>query len=412
MSLTEKQIYDLSNMNVAAQNANLGEILSAGKAGGTTKVSVKVGKTTTGKPGTDALVENIGTETDVILSFTIPKGTDGKNGSNGKNGTTPKKGVDYFTSDDISEMIAAFDKIPREEPFFDTSDGCLYANGTHIVLDAGENDSVVMSYYNKDGLVTKTLTGVSIVYGGSKCLDGTVKNLASTSVIINGGTYHNVYAGSIGDSTVGVATMIINGGSFDAICGGSCAWDDDSKTTHMAAVGYSRLIVNNTDNIVGLLFGCGGTGYTTTGKSETTINGGRFQYVTAGSSNGMVGECSLTFGTDSRIMATSPEAKVLEGGCRGFIGQSNLYVNSGVIDAVYACVELDKKPVADIKRSCVEVTGGTIKTLGAGRVGDNQNPKNVFCSYSGSPVITTLNGDNMTVTMFHDLKEISEAVFK
>lgn len=182
MSLTEKQIYDLNNMNVAAQNANLGEILSAGGTGGATKVSIKVDETVTGKPGTDALVENTGTDTDVVLKFTIPKGADGKNGSNGKNGTTPKKGTDYFTSDDISEMIDTFNKIPREEPFFDTSDGCLYANGTHIVLDAGENDSVVMSYYNKSGLVTKTLTGVSIVYGGSKCLDGTVKNLTSTSV--------------------------------------------------------------------------------------------------------------------------------------------------------------------------------------------------------------------------------------
>ena len=83
-----------------------------------------------------------------------------------------------------------------------------------------------------------------------------------------------------------------------------------------------------------------------------------------------------------------------------------------MIDAVYACVEPDEKPVADMKRSCVEVTGGTIKTLGAGKVRDNQDPNNVFCSYSGSPTITTLNGDNMTITTFHDLKEVSEAVFK
>lgn len=406
MALTPKEIYDLNNMNVAAQNAKLGNILEDSSSGGATQVTVKVAETVTGKPRTKAAVENVGTETGVELKFTIPAGADGKNG------VTPQKGKDYFTSDDISEMIAAFNKIPREEPFFDETDGCLYANGTHIVLDAGENDSVVMSYYNKSGLVTKTLTGVRIVYGGSKCLDGTVKNLTSTSVIINGGTYHNVYAGSIGDSTIGVATMVVNGGSFDCICGGSCAWDDDSSTTHMASVGYSRLIVNNTDNTVNLLFGCGGTGYTTTGKSETTVNGGKFEYVTAGGSNGMMGECSLTFGTDSRNIVTAPEAKILEGGCRGFIGQSNLYIKSGIVDAAYACVEPDTKPVADMKMSYVEVTGGTIKTLSAGKVGDNQDPNNVFCSYSGSPTITTLNGDNMVVTTFHDLKEISEAVFK
>ena len=33
MSLNEKQIYDLNNMNVAAQNAKLGDLLSEGVSG-------------------------------------------------------------------------------------------------------------------------------------------------------------------------------------------------------------------------------------------------------------------------------------------------------------------------------------------------------------------------------------------
>lgn len=33
MALTEKQIYDLNNMNVAAQNAGLGDLLNSGEGG-------------------------------------------------------------------------------------------------------------------------------------------------------------------------------------------------------------------------------------------------------------------------------------------------------------------------------------------------------------------------------------------
>lgn len=40
--------------------------------------TITVGTTTTGEPGTDAAVENVGTETDAILNFTIPRGADGE----------------------------------------------------------------------------------------------------------------------------------------------------------------------------------------------------------------------------------------------------------------------------------------------------------------------------------------------
>jgi len=41
---------------------------------------VEVGETTTGEPGTDAAVDNTGTETHAVLHFTIPRGAKGENG--------------------------------------------------------------------------------------------------------------------------------------------------------------------------------------------------------------------------------------------------------------------------------------------------------------------------------------------
>ena len=61
--------------------------------------TIKVGSTKTGAPGTDAVVTNSGTDKDVILDFTIPKG------DTGAAGHTPVKGTDYWTDADKTEII-------------------------------------------------------------------------------------------------------------------------------------------------------------------------------------------------------------------------------------------------------------------------------------------------------------------
>ena len=66
-------------------------------SGGGTPPTVIVGTTTTGEPGTKAQVTNVGTKTDAILNFTIPKGATGAAGTAAtieirsvKSGTTAK----------------------------------------------------------------------------------------------------------------------------------------------------------------------------------------------------------------------------------------------------------------------------------------------------------------------------------
>lgn len=58
-----------------------------------TKVdSVEVGTTTTGNPGTQASVENTGTDKEVVLNFTIPKGEKGDKGNTGARGPQGEQG--------------------------------------------------------------------------------------------------------------------------------------------------------------------------------------------------------------------------------------------------------------------------------------------------------------------------------
>lgn len=108
MALTEKQIYDLNNMNVAAQRAKLGNLLNSGtSAGEGNTVSVKVQNTITGEAGTQASVTNAGTTTNVKLVFTIPKGDKGDTGAKGDKGDKGDPGQDAVLTPATTEALGA-----------------------------------------------------------------------------------------------------------------------------------------------------------------------------------------------------------------------------------------------------------------------------------------------------------------
>jgi len=81
--------------------------------------TVDVGTTTTGEPGTNANVENVGTTSAAILDFTIPRGDKGEKGDKGDKGDKGNTGE--------AGMAATVDA------------------GTTTTLDAGQNASVVNS---------------------------------------------------------------------------------------------------------------------------------------------------------------------------------------------------------------------------------------------------------------------------
>jgi hypothetical protein len=56
--------------------------------------TITIGTTTTGYPGTNAIVSNSGTSNNVILNFTIPRGADGPQGPQGNKGDKGNKGND------------------------------------------------------------------------------------------------------------------------------------------------------------------------------------------------------------------------------------------------------------------------------------------------------------------------------
>lgn len=60
--------------------------------GGAATVTVNVGSTVTGEPGSEASVTNSGTQQNVVLNFTIPRGATGAQGPKGENGANGAPG--------------------------------------------------------------------------------------------------------------------------------------------------------------------------------------------------------------------------------------------------------------------------------------------------------------------------------
>ena len=87
--------------NVGTENAAIfdfvipkGEPGESGGGGGTPgqAATIQVGQVTTGEPGTDASVTNVGTENAAVFDFVIPRGADGADGEDGAPGADGQDG--------------------------------------------------------------------------------------------------------------------------------------------------------------------------------------------------------------------------------------------------------------------------------------------------------------------------------
>ena len=88
--LTSGEPSEVPISNLKGEKGEKGEKGDKGDTG--KSATVKVGKVTTGNPGSKASITNKGTDTDVILDFVIPKGDTGPQGSPGRDGLDGKTG--------------------------------------------------------------------------------------------------------------------------------------------------------------------------------------------------------------------------------------------------------------------------------------------------------------------------------
>ena len=92
------------------------------------ELSISVGKTTTGEPGTNANVENVGTNTNAIFNFTIPKGDKGDKGDTGEQGEPGKDG----TGVNILGSYNSLEELKQEHPTGNLGDAYLIQGELYV----------------------------------------------------------------------------------------------------------------------------------------------------------------------------------------------------------------------------------------------------------------------------------------
>ena len=280
-----------------------------------------------------------------------------------------------FTTDEEKATWNGKADVTPTKPYYDETYG-LVACGTAVTIEkSAEESKLDVKWTDVNGQQTLQIPeSVNIIGGG--IAHKHPSNYPSTSITINSGAIKNVFGAGVGGN-VGSVTVVINGGTFAtgaaSIIAGGIAYDDNASKTCGSDVGTAELIINNTENEVFLVYG-GGQGYSTVGKTKVVINGGSFNYLTAGGSNGNtgVGEVVVNGGT----------INVLQGCNRGTVGNIKLSVNGGTITNVYAGGETSDSNVdATYSKSEVIVTGGTITNISAGKNGKVENADKVTGTY-------------------------------
>ena len=134
----EDTVYSVPNGGTSGQilakksNAN-GDTEWIDNSGGGSTVSVNVGKTTTGEPGTNASVTNSGDETNVVLNFTIPRGNPGPTGKQGPAGAPGPAGPGVAPGGTTGQVLAKKSNTNYDTEWIDNSGG-----GSTVSVNVGK----------------------------------------------------------------------------------------------------------------------------------------------------------------------------------------------------------------------------------------------------------------------------------
>jgi hypothetical protein len=160
--------------------------------------SVNIGTTTTGAPGSSAVVTNTGTGTAAIFNFTVPAGATGATGATGASGSVKYARINHITSTWTAGVATQMTLINSGYGLVGAFNGpgvpaLNDAFSTSFQLDAGTYTfAVIGSRLSNRGIVSWTLDGVAI---GSMdwYLNGTDYIQQRINSLVVGSTVNNIH---------------------------------------------------------------------------------------------------------------------------------------------------------------------------------------------------------------------------
>ena len=246
-----------------------------------------------------------------------------------------------------------------DKSVYGTFDNLFFANGTPITIESNGGAGADINWAG--GSMTVPVN--TIVFGG-----GLEKSYTSTSITMNGGQIDTIFGGSIKGGHVGETNVTINGGEIDWVHGAGAS----NLVTGLVGpetTGVANITLNGGKKVTGgqgynLVFG-GGNGYTSVDEAYIIINGGTWDYVTGGGSNGHTGlaEIAVLGGTVDVIQTVN----------RGTMDSAAVAVGGGTVGTLYAGGETgDSGVTGTIDKVEVAILGGTVTNLRIGKSGGTE----------------------------------------
>ena len=239
------------------------------------------------------------------------------------------------------------------------SQKCFFANGTNVSIEERADGQSGATIFWEDGTKSVNVPSDINVFGGAHN-DSTVYE--NTKITMNGGTVKNLFGGGLHESHVKTAEVILNAGTVTgSIAGGGanvfansdyCANSNLPFANSLTRVENAIVTANNGN--AALIYG-GGEGNSYTSIANVNINGGNFDFVTAGGSNGYTGNANLK--------VTSGQINLLQSVNRGGLVSADMRVAGGTINKLYVGGEEgDTSVTGTIENVSLDITGGAIVT--------------------------------------------------
>ena len=328
---------------------------------GLVAATVTVGTTTTGLPGTNASVVNVGTAGASVLNFTIPRGDKGEQGDPGATGTF-SAGTTGFT------------------PTTPTT-GNVVLGGTLNVSNGGTGATSLTGYVKGNG--TSAMTASATV--PTTDLSGTVSNaqLANSAITINGTS--TSLGGSI---NVGTVTSVSGTGSVNGITLSGTVTSSGNLTLGgtLGNIGNSQL-TNSSVTYNGQTVALGASG------TITAANPNALTISTGLSGTSYDGSSAVTIAIDSTV-ATLTGTQTLTG--KTISGSDNTLSNIGNSSLTNSSVTYNGQTVALGGSGTITANTTNALTIGTGLTGTSFNGSSATTIAIDSTVATLTGTQTLT----------------
>ena len=302
-------------------------------------------------------------------------GPQGPAGEKGEDGRTPVKGVDYFTEEELKELMYDDTEIrsliDEEKPYLADVDAYptskfLFACGQPITVEPNtkfkyseehSEDAVAFVYRWAEGfeciMVEKEeAANVYLVGGYGHKNVGARRSIPQTNMKIRDVKIKGLVGGNYFEGMVGHVNIEAENCEFVAVMGGGwCGSSINGKASRMNVADDISIKMTNC-KVTSTLYG-GSQGNCVSDDVYVELNNCEIGWLTAGGSNGMT--------RNAVIEMNGGKVKVVQSTNRGIVYNAKFILNDGIVEKLYFGGETEDNTVNGIiENGFVELNGGKV----------------------------------------------------